>query len=119
MITLMISKEYAWQFARDQIEQNILVSYISQTPTHVRYGIDNKPMACATKSSIIKDTSYHFKLQDELIVCWNGNDGWTTIAKVIEKRQCIKLLRNSNFQEDVESLMDTYIFEDTLTHGNL
>jgi hypothetical protein len=54
---------------------------------------------------------YHFQLRGDKIVCWNGNDGWTEIATVIEglERPCRHLLRNAQFVEDLEQSVDTML----------
>lgn len=60
---------------------------------------------------VIKGKKYHFQLYRDYIVCWNGNDGWTVIANVLELRQCKHLLRHAQLAEDVENLMDVFISE--------
>lgn len=46
----------------------------------------------------MKDTKYH--------ECWNGHDGWTKIASVIEVRPVMYLMRRCQLAEDIEELMD-------------
>ena len=52
---------------------------------------------------------YHFALDGDKIVCWNGNDGYTVIAQVVELRPCMHLLRYAQLAEDVENLVDNFI----------
>jgi len=55
--------------------------------------------------------SYHFKIKGEYIVCDNGHGGLTNIAKVIVLRSCKHLVRHAQLAEDVESLMDIFIYD--------
>jgi hypothetical protein len=54
---------------------------------------------------------YHFAIQGKYISCWNGNEGWTKIAEIIEGRPCKHLLRFAQVAEDVEELIDKFIGE--------
>ena len=57
------------------------------------------------------NTPYQFQLHGDEIVCWNGKDGWSIIAKVVNLRQVKHLLRYAWLTEDVKTLMDVFIYD--------
>lgn len=59
----------------------------------------------------MRSNEYHFALKGNDIVCKNGHGGYTVIAHVIEKRPVQHLLRHAQLAEDVESLMDSFLFD--------
>ncbi len=54
---------------------------------------------------------YHFVIHKNKILVKNGHGGYSEIATVINNRACRQLLRHAQLAEDVEFLMDKFIFE--------
>jgi hypothetical protein len=54
---------------------------------------------------------YRFAIQGKYIACWNGDEGWTKIAEIIEGSPCKQLLKFAQAGEDVEELIDKLLGE--------
>ena len=52
------------------------------------------------------ENKYHFIIDDGCISAYNGNDGFTPIAKIVNARSCLSLIRHSNITEDITLLFD-------------
>jgi hypothetical protein len=58
---------------------------------------------------------YHFAIQGKYISCWNGNDGWINIAKIIEGSPCKQLLKFARAGELIDKLLgETSNIRDTV-----
>jgi hypothetical protein len=56
----------------------------------------------------------HWKMDGEYIVVWNGNDGYTKVAKAIDGRQSRIIVRTLFFAELIERLLDNKMFNSYL-----
>ena len=58
-----------------------------------------------------------YKIKNKMICRWNNNGNyWYPIAKIIDNSSCNRLVRMSEFANDVENLTDKYI-EDIMSQN--